>query len=120
VDSKLHVFAELLIELVLVFLVLCDFGEHLQTLLDQVLFDDLEDFVLLQVLPRDVQGEVLGVNHALDEVEPLGDEVLTVVHDENAADLQLDVAALLFGLEQVERGSLRHEKQGLELQLAFH
>ena len=30
-----------------------------------------------------------------DEVEVLGDEVLAVVHDEDAADVELDVVALL-------------------------
>ena len=39
----------------------------------------------------------------LDEVEVLGDEVLAVVHDENTANVKLNVVALLLGLEEVER-----------------
>ena len=39
----------------------------------------------------------------LDEVEVLGDEVLAVVHDEDAANVELDVVPLLLGLEEIER-----------------
>jgi hypothetical protein len=60
-------------------LVLGDLGEELEALLDQVLPDDLEDLVLLQRLARDVEREVLGVDDAADEAEPLGDELLAVV-----------------------------------------
>jgi hypothetical protein len=40
---------------------------------------------------------------ALDEVKVLGDEVLAVVHDEDAANVELDVVTLLLCLEKVER-----------------
>lgn len=83
-------------------LVLGDVGEHLEGLLDEVLANDLEDLVLLKSLARDVEGEILGVDDTLDEVEVLGDEVLAVVHDEDAANVELDVVALLLGLEEVE------------------
>ena len=66
-----------------------------------VLLDDLEDLVLLQCLTRDVQRQVLGADDTLDEVEVLGDGVFAVVHDEHAADVELDVVALLLGLKEV-------------------
>ena len=75
---------------------------RVHALLDDVLTDDLQDLVLLEGLTRDVEGKILGVDDTLDEVEVLGDEVLAVVHDEDAADVELDVVALLLGLEEVE------------------
>jgi hypothetical protein len=49
-----------------------------------------------------LRGQILRVDDTLDEVEVLGDEVLTVVHDEDTADVKLDVVALLLGLEEIE------------------
>ena len=108
VDTELNVLAERLVELVEVVLVLRDLGEEVHALLDNVLANDLEDLVLLEGLTRNVEGQVLGVDDTLDEVEVLGDEVLAVVHDEDAADVELDVVALLLGLEEVE-GRAKHE-----------
>ena len=107
VDAELEVLAERLVELGKVLLVLGDVRDHLERLLDEVLADDLEDLVLLERLARDVEREVLRVDDALDEVEVLGDEVLAVVHDEDAANVELDVVALLLRLEQVERRTAR-------------
>ena len=101
-DTELDVLAERLVELVEVVLVLRDLGEEVKALLDKVLADDLENLVLLQRLTRDVERQILGVDDTLDEVEVLGDEVLAVVHDEDAADVELDVVALLLLLEEVE------------------
>jgi hypothetical protein len=101
-DTQLQVLAKRLIELGKVVLVLCDLAEEIHALLDNVLSDDLEDLVLLERLTRDVQGEILRVDDALDKVEIFGDQILTVVHDEDAADIELDVVALLLGLEEVE------------------
>ena len=102
VDTELDVLAEGLVELVEVVLVLRNLGEEVHALLDEVLADDLEDLVLLERLTRDVEREILGVDDTLDEVEVLGDKVLAVVHDEDTADVELDVVALLLGLEEIE------------------
>jgi hypothetical protein len=102
VDTELDVLAESLVELGEVVLVLGDLGEELQALLDEVLADDLQDLVLLEGLTGDVEGEVLRVDDTLDEVEVLGNEVLAVVHDEDTADVELDVVALLLRLEEIE------------------
>jgi hypothetical protein len=101
-NTELQVLAERLVELLEVVLVLGDLTEEIHALLDDVLADDFEDLVLLEGLTGDVEGEVLGVDDALDEVEIFGDNVLAVVHDENAANVEFDVVALLLGLEEVE------------------
>ena len=102
VDTELDVLAERLVELLEVVLVLTDLREQVHALLDDVLADDLEDLVLLERLTGDVERQILGVDDTLDEVEVLGDEVLAVVHDEDTADVELDVVALLLRLEEVE------------------
>jgi hypothetical protein len=80
----------------------------------------LEDLVLLQRLARDVERQVLRVDDALDEGEPLGDQVLAVVHDEDAADVELNVAAvLLLGLVEVKGRALGHEEDRGELERAL-
>jgi hypothetical protein len=84
-----------LVELVVVILILGDLVEELDALLDEILLDDLEDLVLLEHLAGDVERQVLRVHDALHEAEPLGDELLTIVHDEHPPHVQLDVVGLL-------------------------
>merc|ERR1719218_444301 len=120
VDAELEVLAERLVELGVVVLVVGDLVEHLEALLDDVLLDDLEDLVLLEHLAGDVEGKVLRVDDALDKGEELGDDVLAVVHDEDAADVELDVVGLLLAVEHVEGGALGDEEHGLELELTLH
>jgi hypothetical protein len=50
-----------------------------------VLADDLEDLVLLEGPTRSVEREILRVDDTLDEAGVLGDEILAVVQDEDAA-----------------------------------
>merc|ERR1711968_292578 len=119
-DPKLEVLPERLVELVEVVLVLGDLGEHLQALLDDVLLDDLKDLVLLKHLAGNVEGEVLRVHDPLHEPQPLRDDVLAVVHDEDAAHVELDVVGLLLVVEHVEGRALGHEEDALELELALH
>ncbi len=79
----------------------------------------LEDLGLLKHLARNVEGKVLRVHDALDEVEVLGNELLAVLHDEDAANVELDVVLVLAVLEEVERGAARDVEQGAELELAL-
>eukprot|EP00959_Pyramimonas_sp_CCMP1952_P094284 1972302-Pyramimonas_sp.AAC.1 len=120
VDAELEVLAERLVELLVILGVLADLLEHLNALLHDVLLDDLENLVLLEHLAGNVKGQILGIDHTLDEVKELGDEVLAVVHDEHAAHVQLNVVGLLFAIEHVEGGALGHEEHGLELQLTLN
>ena len=119
VDAELEVLAELLVELGVVLLVLGDLVEELEALLDEILLDDAQDLVLLEGLTGDVQGKILGVDDTLDEGEPLGDDVLAVIHDEDTADVQLDVVTLLLAFEHVERGAAGGEEERLELELTL-
>mmetsp|Transcript_4437 Transcript_4437/g.7251 ORF Transcript_4437/g.7251 Transcript_4437/m.7251 type:complete len:256 (-) Transcript_4437:1060-1827(-) len=111
VDAKLDVLAELLVELAVLLRVFAELADEVDGLLDQVLLDDAQDLVLLQGLARDVQGQILRVHHTLHEGEPLGHQVLAVVHDEHSAHVELDgVVLLLVGaLEHIEGGSLGRE-----------
>jgi hypothetical protein len=106
VNTELQVLAKGLVELGKVVLVLSNFADEVQRLLDDVLADDLEDLVLLQGLTRDVERKILRVDDTLDEVEIFGDEILAVVHDEDTADVELDVVALLLALKEIEGGAM--------------
>jgi hypothetical protein len=110
VDAELEVLAKGLIELLEVVLVLGDFTEKLHTLLHEVFANDLENLVLLQSLTGDVEGQVLGVDNTLDEVEILGDYILAVIHNEDTPDVELDVVALLLAFEEVERSAVKYCK----------
>jgi hypothetical protein len=110
VNTELDVLAEGLVELGVVVLVFRDLGDEVESLLDEVLADDLQDLVLLKGLTRDVEREILRVDDTLHEVEVLGDEVLAVVHDEDTADVELDVVTLLLGLEEI-KGSTKIENE---------
>ena len=98
VDTELQVLAKRLVELLEVAFVVINLLEQVHALLETVLVDDLEDLN---------ERRVLRVDDTLDEVEVLGDEVLTVVHDEDAADVELDIVALLLGFEKVEGSTKR-------------
>ena len=102
VNTKLDILSESLVELVEVVFVFGDLGEEIHAFLDDVLTDDLENLVLLERLARNVERQVLGVDDALDEVEVLRDEVFTIIHDEDAANVELDIVAFLLSLEEVE------------------
>ena len=102
VDTQLDVLAERLVELVKVVLVLRDLGEQVKALLDEVLPDDLENFVLLQRLTRDIERQILGVDDASDEVKILGNDVFAIIHDKDASHIKLDIVTLLLGLEEIK------------------
>jgi len=99
VNTELDVLAEGLVELVEVVFVLSNLTDEVEGLLDKILADNLENLVLLEGFARDVQREILRVDDTLDEVEVLRNEVLTVVHDEDTANVELDVVTLLLRLE---------------------
>jgi len=119
-DSKLQVLGELFVELFVVLSVLLDACEHFKTLFCNVFLHDLKDGVLLESFTRDVKWQVLRVYNTLDERQPVWNDVLAVVHDENSADIQLDVVLLLLVLEQVEWCTLWHEQQSSVLKGALH
>jgi len=105
VDTKLEVLRKGLIELIEVILVLRNLAEDVHALLNDVFADDLQNLILLESLTRDVQRQVLRINDTLDEVEVLGNEVFTIVHNKDAADIELDIVALFLRLKKIERGT---------------
>ena len=119
VNAEFDVLGKLFVELLKGVLVFNNFFNELETFLDQILSDDLEDLVLLKHLTRNVERQVFRVYNTLDEVEVLGDQLLTAVHDEDSPDIELDVVLLLLVFKQVKGGSLRNEEESFELQLAF-
>jgi hypothetical protein len=58
VDTEFEVLGVLLVELLVILLVLHEFGEHSKTVLNDVLLDDLKDLVLLEGLTRDVERKI--------------------------------------------------------------
>jgi len=69
---------------------------------DQILLDDRQDLVLLESLTGDVQWRVRRVDNALDRVQTLWQKIIAVIHSEEAANIQLDVVALLLGPEEIK------------------
>lgn len=120
VDTELDVLAEGVVELVELLTVLGNLVEKLKRLLDDVLLDDLHDLVLLEGLTRQVERKVLRVDNTLDEAEPLRNEVGSIVSDEHAANVELDVVLGLLGLEQVKGSTLGDEEDSTELELTLN
>jgi hypothetical protein len=105
VDTELEVLAEGLVELAKVVLVLRNLSDKIKSLLHDVLADDLQDLVLLKGFTGDIERKILRVNDTLHKVEVLGNEILAVIHNEDTADIELDVVALLLGFEEIERST---------------
>ena len=120
VNTQFEILAELLVEFLEVFGILTDLLEELKAFLGDVLFDDLKDLVVLEILPADVEGKILGVDNTPDETEIFGDEVLAIVHNEDSPDVELDVVFLLLGLEHVEGSPLGHEHNRSEFKSSLH
>ena len=57
----------------------------------------------MKSLTGNVEGEIFRVDDTLDEIEVFGNKVLAIVHDEDTADIEFNVIALLLGLEEIER-----------------
>jgi hypothetical protein len=89
-----------------------------ENLLDARGLDTGEHLVLLQDLARDVEREVFGVDNAADKAQVLREQVLGVVHDEDALDVELD-AAFVVGLVEIERSLGRNVEEGGVLERAF-
>ena len=78
-----------------------------------------KNFVLLQSLSRDVRGKILRIHDALFEIQPLWDQLVTIIHVEDATHIKLDVIAFLLRLKQIVGSMAEHEQQRTELKLAI-
>ena len=83
-DSKRQALVKLFAELlVLVVHQLGNFREHFQVLRHVVLLDHAQDLVLQQSLTIDVQRKILRIDDTLDNIQPLWNELITVIQNGN-------------------------------------
>mmetsp|Transcript_34023 Transcript_34023/g.85415 ORF Transcript_34023/g.85415 Transcript_34023/m.85415 type:complete len:689 (+) Transcript_34023:113-2179(+) len=120
-DAQLDVRAVLLPERVeLLGLVLRQGLKHRDDLAHNLLVHDADHLVLLQDLTGHVQGQGVGVDHTLDERQPARDDLLEVVRDEHAADVQLHVnGGLAVGVKHAGGRLGGDEQEALELDVAL-
>ena len=112
--------AELVPEaLVFITLFLGQLRQHVQHPLGHGSADALHSAVVLQDFPRYVQGQVVGIDHTLGKTQVQRQELLGVVHDEYALNIQLQATGC-FAVIQVKRRTLRDIQQAGVVQLAFH
>jgi len=120
VDTELKILTELFVELLIVFSILGDFSNKFNTLLGNILLYNLQDLIVLKEFSADVKGKIFRINNTLDESKIFGNQLLTIVHDENSSNVQLDVVLFLLGFEEIEGGSLGNKEDALEFQLTFN
>ncbi len=104
---------------VFLWLVLGQIVQHTQHLLHRTAANRFDVLAFLQDFARHVERQVVGVDHPAHEAHVVGHELLGVVHDEDAAHIELDAVALL-AVPQVERGARRDVEQLGVFLLAFH
>ena len=92
--------------------------QHVQSAAGDAGAHRLDFRVILQQLARDVQRQVRGIDHALQEAQVVRQELLGIVEDEDALDVQLQ-ASRRVAVPQIERCPRRHVKQSGVLALAF-
>mmetsp|Transcript_114 Transcript_114/g.211 ORF Transcript_114/g.211 Transcript_114/m.211 type:complete len:422 (+) Transcript_114:1270-2535(+) len=110
----------LLIIVLIVLGVLRHLLQKLEHLADKLLGDHLHDLVLLQLFARDVERQVVGIDDAAHEVEVAGQQFLELLGDEHAAHVELHLGLLgPVVVQHVHGGLLRHEQDGLEVDLAL-
>ena len=119
-NTELDVLAEGRVELVKLFTIFSNLVEELKGLLDNVLLDDLHDLVLLKGFTRQIQWKILRVDDALDKAEPFRNKVSSIVGNEDAANIELDVVLGLLSLEEIERCALWYEEDCTEFELTFN
>ncbi len=57
-----------------------NFLEHLKSLADKLLLDDLQQLVLLEGLAGHVQRQVVRVNNTAEELQILGNKVIELIY----------------------------------------
>ena len=72
-------------------------------LLFKVTGNDGKLAVVLQHLTADIQGDILGIHHAADEAEVVGQQLLTVIHDHHTGGIKLQAAFEILGVVVIGR-----------------
>jgi len=120
VDTELEILAEGRVELVEVLAILSNFVEEFESLLDNILANDLHDLVLLKSFTRQVQWKILRVDNTLNETKPFWDEIGGIISDEDTADIELDIVLGALGLEEIKGSALWNKQNSTELELTLN
>jgi hypothetical protein len=83
------------------------------------LTNDLEDCVLQECLTRDVERKVFRVHNTLDKVEVCGDKVLTITHDEHAADIELMLLRFFLDSRRSNGALASHDMNAEKMRIAY-
>jgi hypothetical protein len=110
----------LLIELLEVFSIIGDLSDHFDTLLSDILLNDLKDLIVLQELSGNVEGEIFRIYNSLNETQPFRNQLITVIHNEYSSNVEFDIVLLLLGFEEIERCSLGDEEDAFEFESSFN
>jgi hypothetical protein len=110
----------LLIELLEVFSIIGDLSDHFDTLLSDILLNDLKDLIVLQELSGNVEGEIFRIYNSLNETQPFRNQLITVIHNEYSSNVEFDIVLLLLGFEEIERCSLGDEEDAFEFKSSFN
>ncbi len=113
VEPLLQDVAERLPEAVVLGGVLRSLVEEIQHLLDDLLADHAHDRRILEELARDVERQILRIDDAAHEPEPARQELLALLHDEDALHVESQ-AVLHVGREEIEGRALRDEQEPRE------
>ena len=89
---------------------ICQVFQHAEYALGRAIADRFDIAAFLQDFTRDIQRQIVGINHTFDEAQIDWHQLLGVVHDEHAFDIQLDAAALV-AIPQIERRTSRDVQQ---------
>ena len=76
--------------------------------------------VQLKHVAREIESKIRGVDDSLAEVEIFEHELLAGDHDEDMADVQLEVDVPLLVVEQSEGSFLHDEEKSSALELVLH
>ena len=93
--------------------------QHAQHLLRAAFADRLDVTAFLENFTRDIERQVVGIDHPAHEAQIHRHELLGVIHDEHALDVELD-ATTLVAVPQVKGRVPGHKQQLGVLAAAFH
>ncbi|KAL0403173.1 UNVERIFIED_CONTAM: hypothetical protein Sradi_1958100 [Sesamum radiatum] len=111
VDTQLQVLSESVIELVIVLFVLCNLVEHLNALFSQFFLITFRILFLLQHLTGDVKGQVIRIHNTFDKSKVLGNELFTVIHDEDPSDIEFLMLFIFLRVSKRSNGALLGTKR---------
>ena len=104
---------------IFVFLVFGQIIEQAQHFFHATIFNGIDIFGLLQNFARNIQRQIVRVHHAFYKAQIARQQLLRIIHDENAAHIQLDTV-LAFTIPHIEGRFGGNIKQLRVFLLAFH